>query len=770
MLELSDLFVESDYLEAYPDVAAAVEDRTIETAFSHFLEFGQFEGRDPSFLFNTRYYLQQNFDVAARVQETANTPNPLTAIAHFLEFGQFEGRNPNPNFNTHYYLQQYPDVAAEVETNQITAFEHYLKLGQEQGLRAHPVSHPLEPLAAAEITAAVEIIKETQNLSDAALFPRVFLQEPPKSEVLAFELGAGMPHRTVFVSVLELQQNKVYEARVNLDDQQVVSWTEISGSQPAILDSEFDILSDVVKADPRWQAAMIARGITNFDEVIIDGWAPGSLTPEETASGARLIRGLSYVKGDDSNFYARPIEGVLATVNLNTQSVASLIDTGAVLIPDPSGFDAESIGEFRPELPPLEIDRPEGVGFEIEGNQVNWDNWQFRYSIDPREGLVLYQVGYNDRGTLRPILYRAALSEMAVPYADASQTWTFRNAFDVGEYDLGKLTNSLELGQQVPENAVLLDAVFADEFGEPYVASGVVGIYERDSGLLWQHYDYVTDTTELRRGRELVMSFLVTIGNYDYGLDWIFKQDGSIAVQANLTGNLLARGTVATTEDELGLGEDSGTLVAPNILAPSHQHFFNFRLDFDVDGTANSAIESNTVSVPVGPDNPAGNAFIAQETLLTTETEAQRDVDLLQNREWVIINSSQTNALGGDIGYALEVEGNSVPYASVDSSIRQRAGFINHHLWVTQYNPNELYAGGDYPNQSTAGEGLVEYSSDNASIVDRDVVLWYTLGLTHHPRPEDFPILSVEHTGFQIVPEGFFTQNPTLDVPPPVAL
>jgi primary-amine oxidase len=773
MLELSDLFEESYYLHVYPDVTIAVENNLIETALDHFIEYGQLEGRDPSPLFNTQYYLQHNPDVAAVVVDTAEsqTPlksqTPLTAIAHFLEFGQFEGRNPNPNFDTHYYLQKHPDVAAEVEENQITAFEHYLKFGQEQGLRTQPIFHPLDPLSPGEIQTAVALIKETQNLSDAALFPRVFLQEPGKSEVLGFELGAGMPQRTVFVSVLELQENKVYEAIVNLDDQQVVSWTEIPGAQPAILDTEFDILSEVVKADPRWQAAMIARGITNFDEVIIDGWAPGALTPEETASGARLIRGLSYLKGDDSNFYARPIEGVLATVNLNTQSVESLIDVGAAPIPDSVGFDAESIDEFRPQLPPLVIEQPEGVGFQIEGNQVNWDNWQFRYSIDPREGLVLHQVGYNDRGTLRPILYRAALSEMAVPYADTSETWTFRNAFDVGEYDLGKLTNSLEPGQTIPENSVLLDAVFADEFGEPYIAPGVVGVYERDSGLLWYHYDYVTDTTELRRGRELVMSFLVTIGNYDYGLDWIFKQDGSIEVQANLTGNLLDRGTAATTEDELGSGENSGTLVAPNILAPSHQHFFNFRLDFDVDGTANSAIETNTVSVPLSPGNPAGNAFIAQETLLTTETEAQRDFDLSQNREWTIINSSQTNALGSDIGYALEVEGNAVPYAAPTSSIRQRAGFVNHHLWVTQYNPNELYAGGDYPNQSTAGQGVVEYSSDNASIVGQDVVLWYTLGLTHHPRPEDFPILSVEQAGFEIVPEGFFTQNPTLDVPPP---
>ncbi len=764
MLKISEIFDESFYLQSHPDVAAAVENKAFETAIAHFIEYGQFEGRDPSVFFNAQYYLQQNPDVAAAVQDTAGTQNPLTAIAHFIKSGQFEGRHPNPNCDTNSPSQKDPDVATDILA---TAVEDDLQIGQDQKKQPKPTSHPLDPLDSKEIKAAVRILRQTQNLCDATLFPRIFLQEPDKNEVLSFELGGGKPKRNVFVSVLDVQNNKVYEATVNLSDRKVVSWAEIPGVQPALLDSEFDILSDVVKADPRWQAAMTARGITNFEDVIVDGWAPGALTPEETASGARLIRGLSYLRGEDSNFYARPIEGVLATVNLNTQSVSNFIDTGVVPIPDGNfGLDPESVGTLRPELPPLVVEQPEGVGFKLKDNQVSWENWQFRYSIDPRSGLVLHQVGYNDRGQVRPILYRASLSEMAVPYADASETWTFRNAFDVGEYDLGKLSNSLEAGQHVPENSVLLDAVFADEFGKPYIAPDVVGLYERDSGVLWQHYDYDTDTTELRRGRELVMSSIVTIGNYDYGLDWIFHQDGSIEVEAHLTGILLNRGTSATNVDELGEGENSGALVAPNILAPSHQHFFNFRLDFDVNGTANSAIETNTLSLPVGPTNPAKNAFIAEETLLATETAAQRDLDLLTNREWAIVNSTQTNALGGDIGYALEPETNTVPFAAPDSSVRQRAGFINHHVWVTQYKPDELYAGGDYPSQSPPGKGLVEYSANDESIVDRDVVLWYTLGLTHHARPENFPVMSVEEIGFKIVPEGFFTQNPALDLPP----
>lgn len=511
---------------------------------------------------------------------------------------------------------------------------------------------------------------------------------------------------------------------------------------------------------------MIERGITNFDDVVVDGWAPGNLSAEETASGARLIRGLSYYKGDNTNFYAGAIEGVLVTVDLNNRSVADFIDTGVVPFSRENfDIDEESVGDLREAPAPLIINQPDGTSFEIANNEISWQNWNFRYMMHPREGLVLYQVGYEDQGELRPILYRAGLSEMVVPYADPDPTWVFRNAFDIGEYGMGRLANAMELGREVPENAVLLDAAFADDFGEPYVLPGAVAIYERDSDLLWQHYDYVSGETEGRRGRELVMTFISTIGNYDYAFNWIFQQDGTMEVEVNLTGILLTKGTAASNEDSLSNRDRYGELVAENILAPSHQHLFNFRLDMDVDGVANSAFEENTNAVPVSQDNPAGNAFVEKETLLATEAVAQRDLNWRQHREWEIANASKQNALGGDIGYTLEPGENAVPFASPKSGIRQRAGFTDHQVWVTRYKPGELYSGGDYPNQSTGGEGLPQWVFDNESLVGKDIVLWYTMGTTHHPRPEDWPVMPVETAGFKLMPTGFFTKNPALNVP-----
>ncbi len=620
------------------------------------------------------------------------------------------------------------------------------------------ISHPLDLLTVTEIKTTVAIIRQNKNLSDVARFANISLQEPQKSEVLEFKAGQAFK-REAFVVVLEPKLNKTYEAVVDLKASKLNSWKEIAGVQPALVNEEYELLETITKADPRWQEAMKKRGLTNFDEIKIDGWAAGNLSEKERLAGARLMRGLSYYKGKNRNFYASPIEGVLVTANLNTRKVVDLIDTGVVPVPKANwDFDEQAVGKLRTAPKMLKILQPNGKSFQINGNEISWQKWKFRYMMHPREGLVLYLVSYEDEG-IRPILYRASLSEMAVPYADTDPTWAFRNAFDIGEYRIGLLTNSLDLGKEVPENAVLLDAVFADDAGEPYVQKRAIAIYEKDDGMLWKHYDYVSGQKEVRRSRNLVMTFNAAIGNYDYGFSWVFHQDGTLQVQADLTGIMLVKASADPTSDRFG------HIVANDLLATHHQHFFTFRLDMDVDSQANSAYEMNTLALPMGQDNPKGNAFVMEEMPLATETDAMRDMDMKQNRKWKIVNTDQKNALGGAIGYALIPGENSLLYASQQSSVRQRAGFTSHPFWVTQYKPGEMYAGGDYPNQGKPGQGLPKWVSDNESLEGKDLVLWYTMGVTHIPRPEEWPIMSVHKAEFKLVPTGFFSKSPAMDVP-----
>ncbi|WP_375509576.1 primary-amine oxidase [uncultured Nostoc sp.] len=639
-----------------------------------------------------------------------------------------------------------------------------ISLGLMEKLTAQQasISHPLTSLTEAEISTAVSAIKREKSLSEMAVFPLIALQEPDKEEVLKFTSGKAFG-RKAFLIIYERSLNKTYEGIVDLTSKTLSSWKEIPSVQPAIVNPEYELATQVVKADLRWQKAMQRRGITDFDQVTISCWASGILSKQEEATGNRLCRALSYYKGKGWNYYGSPIEEVLATVNLNTGKIASFVDRGKVPFSKENwNYDLKSLGKLLSAPKALKILQPNGASFQIQDNEISWQGWKFRYLMHPRNGLMLYQVTHNDGENIRPVLYRASLSEMVVPYGDPDPTWSFRNAFDVGEYNLGLLANTMELGKEIPENGLLLNAVFANQQGEPYKIPGVIGIYERDNGMLWKHYEYNTQRNDVRRNRELVMTMTAAVDNYDYSINWIFHQDGTLEVQNELTGIVLAQGTAAQKQSE----DDSyGRLIAKNIFGVNHQHFFNYRLDFDVDGQANSVMEMNVKALPMDEKNPLGNAIAITQTPLANETSALRDLDMKSSREWMIVSADKKNTLGAAPGYMLMPGGNSIFFPVEGSNIRQKAEFATHHVWVTKYKPAELYAGGDYPNQTQPGQGLPKYIADDESLMGEDIVLWYTMGVTHIPRSEDWPVMPVHQVGFKLVPRGFFSRNPAINLP-----
>jgi primary-amine oxidase len=234
-------------------------------------------------------------------------------------------------------------------------------------------------------------------------------------------------------------------------------------------------------------------------------------------------------------------------------------------------------------------------------------------------------------------------------------------------------------------------------------------------------------------------------------------------VQTDLTGIMLVKGTETMTADDHNT-EKFGTLVAPNTVAINHQHFVNFRLDFDVDGTKNMISEMDVTALPQDNLNPQGNAFIMVDNSLKRESEAVRDMNMSASRSWIISNTEVKNELGQPTGYMLMPGGNSVFYPLPESNVFKRGQFATHHLWTTRYKPEELYAGGNYPNQGLENKGLPQWVADNESLDGKDLVVWYTMGITHVPRPEEWPIMTVHRGSFKIMSRGFFPQNPVLNV------
>jgi primary-amine oxidase len=627
-----------------------------------------------------------------------------------------------------------------------------------------PRVHPLDPLTAREIATVTSAVRGHDgfgSLSERTRFVTITLLEPPKDAILAWATGGAAPSREAEVVLLDRGAESTIEAVVSLDSHEVTAWRERTDIQPMTVVSELMEAEELVRLDPEFQAAMARRGITDFGTVQVDAWPAGHFGPAEE-TGQRLGRGVAFVKprpGD--NEWAHPVDGVIALFDLNRLEILRIDDHGVVPIPPESGnFDVAAGAPLRDDIAPLEITQSEGPGFCLDGHVLTWQRWQVHIGFTPREGLVLNQLSYEDGGRLRSILYRASLSEMVVPYGDPSPTHYFKNAFDAGENGVGIAATPLTRGCDCLGEIAYLDATVADGVGDPVRIPNAICIHEEDAGVLWRHVEWRDGSGEVRRSRRLVISSFSAVGNYDYGFFWHLYQDGTIAFEVKLTG-VLSTGAVAPGECPV-----HGTLVAPGLNAMVHQHFFNMRLDLDIDGQANAVEEVWTESLPPGPGNPYGNAFKACRRRFATEIEAKRRVDTASARWWEIVNPQVRHRMGEPIGYRLLPGETTMPFAQPDAPVSKRAGFIREHLWVTPYRPDERYAAGEYPNLHPGGSGLPEWTSADRPIDDCDVVVWYTFGHHHVPRPEDWPIMPVTTAGFSLKPVGFFERNPALDVPP----
>ncbi|HXY94219.1 MAG TPA: primary-amine oxidase [Acidimicrobiia bacterium] len=617
--------------------------------------------------------------------------------------------------------------------------------------------HALDLVTPEEITRAVAIIRDDARFEADSVFVHVRLYDPPKDadpstvdrelEALLVPPGARLEVADVVVSVTSGE---------------IRSWTVHDGMRPALMFGESLNAILGVAAHPDWQAALRRRGIPDDAIVQIDPWPAGSFGVEHEA-GRRISRCIAFLRESDvDNGYARPIEGLIAFFDNGAGEVLEVVDLGVVPLPPERGsYLPDDVGPMRDGLQPLEIVQPEGPSFTVDGNLVQWQRWSFRVGFDPYEGLVLHTVAYHDGDRARPVLHRASVCEMVVPYGDPGPMHGWKNAFDAGEWGLGRMMNSLKLGCDCLGTIHYFDVVLATEQGEPYTVEQAICLHEEDYGILWKHVDQRGGTDEVRRSRRLVVSFVATVGNYEYGFYWYFYLDGNIQLEVKLTGIVSAMAVVP--------GEHSpfANVVAPGVAAPHHQHLFSARLDLDVDGPVNDVYEVEAEPLPPGPDNPWANAFAQKETRLETELGAQRDVNPATSRTWRVVNPASTNRLGQPVGYKL-VPTMSTPtmLASPDSSVGRRAGFARHNLWVTPYRRDERRAAGEFPNQHAGGDGLPRWTADDRAITGTDVVLWYTFGVTHFVRPEDWPVMPVEYTGFLLQPVGFFDRNPALDVPP----
>mmetsp|Transcript_22578 Transcript_22578/g.38518 ORF Transcript_22578/g.38518 Transcript_22578/m.38518 type:complete len:752 (-) Transcript_22578:1328-3583(-) len=648
-------------------------------------------------------------------------------------------------------------------------------------------THPLDQLTSEEVRTASHVCKAQATALGIfnMRFISIMLVEPPKADLLAWQLratNARLPARMAQVIMIAPKagmHGAALEARVQLaplgheqawsklpPTPSLVMWEELPGVQPMTTPCEGAEAELIMKADPELTRLVRERYGLSMDSVCCDGWALHN-GPKDL-QGRRMLQGFMYAHLlENDNEYAHPLD-LVPIVDLNAGRIIRIdkYERAPSLPTEGHEYHRDLMKiPLRTGLRPLHLLQPQGPSFLVDGNLVKWQNWQVRVGFNGREGLVLHQVGWEERGKLRPILHRASLVEMIVPYGDPHEPYTRKSAMDIGDYGLGFSANSLELGCDCLGHIKYFDAVVNDSRGEPRMIRKAVCMHEEDAGIMQKHFDVRTGHVETRRGRRLVISSISTFSNYEYCMYWYLYLDGSIGFEIKLTGILST--SIAPVGEHVPA---HGVRLGPGVNATLHQHMFCARLDPAIDdlegGKAVVVSELSAVALPPGPMNPAANGFRLEETDYTRTDTARGNVDFGAARCWKLKNPSKINPVSKEaISYRLIPGPTPQLMAQEGSMVRARGNFATHNVWVTPHHDEQRFPAGEHTVSSTECLGLAKWTAQDQSLVNADPVVYYSFGVTHIPRVEDFPIMPAESATFMLKPASFFTCNPALDVP-----
>jgi len=630
-----------------------------------------------------------------------------------------------------------------------------------------PAVHPLDPLTTDEIRVAVQVARSDARFAGAA-FSSVAVQDPPKTDVLAWQPGQRVVRRA---RVEALTTGSFYELLVDVTGRHIVSAIERRGVEPSITLSEVEA-TKVVLSNPEFKAGLQKRGITDPTKVFCAPFSAGYYgSPAQ--EGKRLVKvGCFDTHRSTTNVFGWPIERLYALVDLRRMDVLSVTDYGVVPIAEGNfNYDAASLKTLHKPRKPTTLAQPLGTNVRISGHEISWGNWRFHVRVDPRVGTAISLARWRDGEAWRSVLYQGYLSEMFVPYMDADYGWQSRTYFDTGEYGAGVLASQLKPGIDCPDTASFLPAEFATDKGEPFTTPNALCVFERSGGdPIWRHFEAVNQTYEGRPSVELVVRMVTAIGNYDYLFDWIFNDAAEIEVRVGATGIDALKGVAARNMSDPSAADDTrfGALVAPNLVAVNHDHYFNFRLDLDIDGPSNSVNRDAYRPVRLPPDSARRSVYVVERQIAETETAAALDThrDPVRLR---VINERRTNGVGNLASYEVLAFNHAQLMLDPDDWPARRAGFLRHDVWVTPYQPEERYAGGQYMLGSHGDDGLAVWAARDRAIRNQDLVVWVNLGMHHLTRAEDLPVTPTMWQSFRLRPHNFFDRNPAIDLAPVTA-
>jgi primary-amine oxidase len=629
-------------------------------------------------------------------------------------------------------------------------------------LPALAVAHPLDPLTPDEIRMAAQVARMDTRFANAQ-FASILLDEPAKTDVLAWQPGKTLPRQARLVV---MTRTSVFEVVTDLTARRIVSAKERKGVEPPVMTSEFEA-AKVVLTHPEFRAALAKRGVTDPEKVFCSPMTAGYFAIPEHA-GKRIIKvGCYDLRRTTTNMWGWPIEHLFAVVDLRERKVLSVADAGLVPIADrEQNFTEAAAGALRAARKPTVMAQPQGANLAVNGNEIAWGNWRFHARVDGRVGTVISVARWQDGDKLRSVLYQGYVSEMFVPYMDADYGWYSRTYFDTGEYGAGTMATPLKAGVDCPATAAFLPTTFGDDKGEPITTPNALCVFERATGdPIWRHAEPLNQTYEGRANVELVVRMAAAVGNYDYLFDWVFNDAAEIEARIGATGIDALKGVKTKSMTDTTAAEDTryGTLVAPNLVAVNHDHYFNFRLDLDVDGPANSFNQDTYRPVMLPADSPRRSIYVVEPKIAASEKAAQLTT-AHEPSKFRVLNESQRNEVGNAVSYEVLVANHATLLLDPADWPAKRAGFLQHDIWVTPHAPAERYAGGEYMFQSTGSDGLAAWTARDRPVRNQDIVVWVNMGMHHLTRAEDLPVMPTIWHSFKLRPHNFFNRNPAIDL------
>ncbi|KAF7837321.1 primary amine oxidase-like [Senna tora] len=629
-----------------------------------------------------------------------------------------------------------------------------------------PLQHPLDPLTKEEITLIRTIVlnKHPKNIT----FHYVGLDDPDKPTLLKWASSSlhFKPHIPRQAFVIAMVNSVTHELLISLETKQILSDNIHSGvGFPTLtVDEQTEAIMLPLKYGPFIESVK-KRGL-NLSEVVCSVFTVGWYG--ETKS-ERKVRVECFMKEETVNIYVRPINGIAIVVHLEKMAIIEYHDRN--IEPVPTAENTEYRAEYQkppfgPKLHGLASFQPEGPGFKINGHTISWANWNLHVGYDARAGVIISMASIYDleKHKARRVLYRGYISELFVPYQDPSDEWYYKTFFDAGEFGFGQSMVSMEPLHDCPPHAQFFDSYFAARDGSPSLLENAFCVFEQHGNIMWRHTEAGIPDQTIREARtevSLVVRMVVTVGNYDNVVDWEFKPSGSIKLQISLSGMLEIKAVDIKHKDEIK-EEQHGTLVSGNSVGVYHDHFYIYHLDLDIDGEENSFVKTGLKAVRVTDGSSKRKSYWTTESQ-TLKKESEAKIKLGQSpSELAVVNPNKNTSIGNHVGYRLLPASVTHPILYEDDYPQVRGAFTNYDVWVTPYSRNEKWAGGLYVDQSRGQDTLAIWTKQNRNIENKDIVMWYVVGIHHVPCQEDFPIMPLLSTGFELRPTNFFERNPVL--------